>query len=475
MDTNFIGRKEELKTLLEISKSGKPEFVAVYGRRRVGKTYLIQQFFENSFAFSASGIIDGSKEEELFAFTSSLIKAGYVGQQPKSWLEAFELLKSTLEKHLIRGRCVIYIDELPCFDTPKSGFVRALGHFWNTWASLRKNVLLIVCGSATSWMINNVINDHGGLHNRVTRVIYLRQFNLSETEAYLKSQQIKWPRTMIVETYMMLGGIPYYLSLLKRKESLAQNIDRLYFSKNAELSQEYRRLYASLFRSPEPYLKIVEVLSKSKQGMTRSEIAEALNTATSGTLTKQLEDLVYCDIIRRYVTKVNGKVKNNDAYYQLVDLFTLFHLTFSKKLTTEDYWEQRLNTPTINTWQGLAFEHVCMVHISQIRHALGLDRIAVEYYSWRSRSSTPHAQVDMIIERADRLINLCEIKYTQGEYTVTGSEDLKQRNRIAAFTRETKTKCGVIPTWITPFGLASNEYSTQVTYQVTMDDLFQKS
>jgi AAA+ ATPase superfamily predicted ATPase len=474
MDANFIGRKEELRILQEISKSGKAEFVAVYGRRRVGKTYLIQQFFENDFAFSVSGIIDGSKDEELFVFTTSLIKAGYVGPLPKSWLEAFEMLKSTLEQQVNRGRCVIYIDELPCFDTAKSGFVRALGHFWNTWASLRKNVILIVCGSATSWMINNIINNHSGLHNRMTHVIYLRQFNLAETEAYFKAQQIKWPRTMIVEAYMILGGIPYYYSLLNKKESLAQNIDRLYFRKNSELSQEYRRLYASLFRSPESYLNIIEALSRNKRGMTRSELAKALNTSSSGTLTKQLEDLVYCDIIRRYVTKANGKVKTNDAYYQLVDLFTLFHLSFFKKLTTDDYWEQHLNTPSTNTWQGLAFEHVCMVHISQIRHALGLDRIAVEYYSWRSRSSTPKAQVDMIIERADRLINLCEIKYTQGKYTITANEDLKLRNRIVAFVGESKTKSGVIPTWITPFGLAENEYSSQVTYQVTMDDLFQR-
>ena len=205
--------------------------------------------------------------------------------------------------------------------------------------------------------------------------------------------------------------------------------------------------------------------------MTRGEIAEAINVSSSGTLTKQLEDLVNCDIIRCYFTKVKGKVKSNDAYYQLVDLFTLFHLTYSKKLKTDDYWEQHLNTPVTNAWQGLAFEHVCMAHISQIRHALGLDRIAVEYYSWRSKN-TPRAQVDMIIERADRLINLCEIKYTQGEYTITASEDLKVRNRILAFTQETRTKCGILTTWITPFGLASNEYASQILYQVTLNDLF---
>ena len=457
--------------LQAIKDSGEAEFVAVYGRRRVGKTYLIQQFFDNKFAFSATGIIEGTREEELFAFTSALIAVGYTGPQPKTWLEAFEGLKSVLERQPHKGRQVIYIDELPCFDTPKSGFVRALGHFWNTWAALRKDVILIVCGSATSWMIENIVNDHGGLHDRTTHTIYLRQFTLAETESYLQTKKIHWQRQMIVETYMMLGGVPYYLSLLNPQESLAQNIDRLYFHKNSELGQEYQRLYASLFKSPESYIRIVEILGKNKQGLTRGEIAEKLKISSSGTLSKQLENLEYCDIIRRYVTKIGGRLKTNEAYYQLVDLFTLFHLTFSKKLTTEDYWEQRLNTPVLNSWQGLAFEHVCMVHIRQVRHALGLDKIAVEYYSWRS-STAPRAQVDMIIERADRLVNLCEIKYTQSEYTITSNEDLKVRNRTAAFVRETKTRNGILPTWITPFGLFHNEYAVSVQYQVTLDDLF---
>ncbi|MBR4493073.1 MAG: AAA family ATPase [Bacteroidales bacterium] len=471
MDKNFIGREQEIKELQKIMDSGRAEFAALYGRRRVGKTYLIQQFFNNRFAFSTSGIIEGTREEELYAFTSALISAGYSGSQPQTWLEAFDALKSVLEKQPREGRKVIYIDELPCFDTPKSGFVRALGHFWNTWASLRNDVVLIVCGSATSWMIENIINDHGGLHNRTTRTLYLRQFTLAETEAYLKTKMIRWPRQIIVETYMMFGGIPYYLSLLNPQESLAQNIDRLYFSKNSELGQEYRRLYASLYKSPEPYIRIVEVLGKNRQGLTRSEIAGSMNVSSNGALSKQLENLEYCDIIRRYVSKVGGKPKKNDAYFQLTDLFTLFHLTFSKKLTTEDYWQQHLNTPVTNTWQGLAFEHVCMVHINQIRHALGLDRIAVEYYSWRS-SSAPKAQIDMVIERADRLINLCEIKYTQSEFVITADEDMKLRNRIAAFTRDTKTHCGILPTWITPYGLYRNEYSASVQYQAQLDDLF---
>ena len=471
MDKSFIGRQEEIRLLQKLQKTGKPEFIAVYGRRRVGKTYLIQQFFENKFAFSATGIIEGKREDQLFAFTSALVVAGYQGKTPKNWLEAFEMLKTTLEQQNHKGRCVIYIDEFPCFDTPKSGFVKALGHFWNTWASLRKNVILIVCGSATSWMVDNIIDNHGGLHDRITHSIYLRQFNLGETETYLKSRGILWPRQMIVETYMMLGGIPYYLSLLDNQESLAQNIDRLYFRKNAELSQEYSRLYASLFKSSEPYLRIVEVLGKNKQGMTRSELEEALKTPSSGSLTKQLDNLVHCDLIRRYISKVNGKPKVKDAYYQLVDFFSLFHLTFSKKNTTEDYWEQHLNTPVSNTWLGLAFERICVAHQYQIRHALGLDRIAVEFYSWRN-NTMPRSQIDLIIERADHLINLCEIKYTYSEYTITASEDKKLKTRITAFSSATKTKCGIIPTWITPHGLFQNEYAASVQYQVNLNDLF---
>ena len=471
MKKEFIGRNIEIQQLDNIMASGKAEFVAIYGRRRVGKTFLIQEYFHNDFAFSATGIIDGSRDEQFFSFTTSLIHAGYVGRQPKTWLEAFEMLKTIMEKKKVKnGRRVIYIDELPCFDTLRSGFVRALGYFWNTWASLHNDVILIVCGSATAWMVDNIIDNHGGLHDRITHSIYLQQFSLAETEAYLQSLGIHWPRHTIVETYMILGGIPYYISLFNKKESLAQNIDRIYFRKNSELALEYRRLYGSLFRQPELYLSIVEALGKSKQGLTRNEIAQALKIQSSGTLTKHLDNLVSCDIVRRYVTKVNGKPKTNDAYYQLVDLFTLFHLTFAKKLTTDDYWEQRVNTPTLNTWQGLAFEHVCLAHIKQIRHALGLDRIAVEYYSWRN--DKPKAQVDLIIERADRLVNLCEIKYTHAEYTISADDDKDMRSHVASFASRTKNKCGILPTWITPYGLADNAYSADIQYEVTMDDLF---
>ncbi len=471
MDKLFVGRELEINQLKKIESSGKAEFVAVYGRRRVGKTYLIQQYFEKRFAFETTGILDGPAEEQMFAFGSSLRRAGYDGPQPKSWLEAFECLKTVLEQWNGSGRRVIYIDELPCLDTPKSGFVRALGYFWNSWASQQKDVILIVCGSATSWMVENIINDHGGLHDRITHTIYLHQFSLADTERYLSKHGMNWPRQTVVEAYMVFGGVPYYLSLLDSQRSLAQNIDWLYFRKNAELGNEYHRLYSSLFKSPETYIRIVELLNRHKQGLSRKEIVEKLGTTSNGNLSKQLLNLENSDIIRRYSVKSNGKLKSRDSYYQLTDLFSLFHLTFSGKATSDGYWEQRVNTPATNAWQGLAFEHVCMSHIVQIRQALGLGRIAVEYYSWRSNEE-PRAQIDMVIERADRLINLCEIKFNRSEYTITADDDRSMRNKMEAFARETGSHYGILPTWITPYGLKKSMYSEGVDYQVTMDDLF---
>ena len=277
---------------------------------------------------------------------------------------------------------------------------------------------------------------------------------------------------MILDAYMMLGGVPYYLSLLDCKLSLAQNIDHIYFEDGAELSMEYQHLYMSLFKMPEQYVRIVETLAANKQGMTRNEIANALSIPSSGTLSKQLVSLVNCDIIRRYVTKARGKIKLKDTYYQLVDLFSLFHLSFANKNAFLDFWEQNAKTAAVRTWLGLAFEHVCNVHFRQIRSALGLDRIAVEYYSWRSKEP-PRAQIDMVIERADGLANICEIKYSSSPYVITAEQDMKFRNRMAAFANVVSSQLGLVPTWITTYGLFKNEYSIDVQYQVTMDDLFE--
>lgn len=470
---NCIGRKAEIELLREYYSSGRAEFLAVYGRRRIGKTFLIDEFFDRKYDFCISGVIDGERSEQVAAFMQGLRKIGYDKVVPKTWMDAFFILQEQLEPKLSSGkRCVIFIDELPCFDTVKSGFVRALGHFWNSWAQKHKQIMLIVCGSATSWMVNNLIDNHGGLHNRITREIHLAPFSLCETEQFLKAKKVMLDRLSIIQLFMAMGGIPYYLDMVKPGDSTASAIDRIFFATNGALTGEYERLFASLFRDPAPYLKIIDTLSRCRQGVTREQIIDALGTHDNGHVSEYLSNLIKCDFVRYYFVKTK-KVKKTDGLYQLIDFFVIFHNTFLKKAVNDDhFWSNNQLSSTAKTWYGLAFERICMAHINQIKHALGIDRIGTQFYSWRSKNSTQGAQIDLLIERADRIINLCEIKYSESEYVLTKSEDLKMRNRQADFIAETGTNLSVHPTMITTYGLRSNEYSGGVVSQVTMDDLF---
>lgn len=468
-----IGRQEEIRQLQSFYESGKSEFIALYGRRRIGKTFLIDEFFQYKYSFSVSGVLDGSSTEQMTAFTLALRKIGYQGNTPTTWMEAFFQLSQLLEEGLSESqRCVIFIDELPCFDTPRARFIQAFSHFWNTWGQKHPQAMLIVCGSATTWMLKNIIDSHGGLHNRITHEMHLRPFTLHETEAMLQSMQINWDRLAILQLYMVMGGVPYYLSLLHKGESVAQAIDRLYFSANANLQSEYKRLFTSLFKEPEPYLEIMRILSSSRKGITREEIVEAFGKSDNGHLSEYLQNLIKCDFIRYYFVKTK-KIKKTNGLYQLTDFFTIFHNTFlTRAINDEHYWSHNLQTPLMNTWLGLAFERVCMAHIPQIKKSLGIDRIGTEYYAWRSKESENGAQIDLLIERADRVINLCEIKYSTVPYTINKSEDMKLRIRQSDFVAETGTKYAIFPTMISTYGVRPNAYSGSIQAEVTLDDLF---
>ena len=470
----FIGRQDEIRQLKEYYSSNRAEFIAVYGRRRIGKTFLIDEFFERNFAFNISGVIDGDKSEQMAAFMQGMRSIGYDKTTPKTWMDAFFVLRQQLETKLLdKKRCVVFIDELPCFDTPKSGFVRALGHFWNSWAQKQKQIMLVVCGSATSWMVDNLIDNHGGLHNRITHEIHLAPFSLCETEQFLKTKKVVLDRLSIVQLYMAFGGVPYYLDMISAGDSAATAIDRIFFSSNGALSGEYERLFTSLFRDPAPYLKIIEALAKCRQGITREQIISALGKHDNGHISEYLGNLIKCDFVRYYFVKTR-KVKKTDGLYQLTDFFVIFHNTFlTKPVNDEHFWSNNQMSSMTKTWYGLAFERVCMAHIKQIKQALGIDRIGTQYYSWRSKNSVQGAQIDLLLERADRVINLCEIKYSESEYRLTKDEDVKLRNRQADFVAETGTNFAIHPTMITTYGLRQNEYSGGITAQVTIDDLFQ--
>lgn len=469
---NIIGREYEADLLKQYINSSKPEFIAVYGRRRVGKTYLIDQLFRKNYAFSFTGIIDGKKDTQMAALNDAFDYYGIVTQQqPQNWMEAFTELRKYLQPK-VEGteKCIMFIDELPCLDYKGSSLIEALGYFWNTWASKQNNFKLIVCGSATSWMIKNIIDSKGGLHNRITHEIHLHPFCLGEAKQFLISQNVNWDDLSYLQAYMVLGGIPYYLGLLNSKMSLAQNIDNLFFSQDRELRREFSRLFKTLFSSPEPYIEIIKILSKNAGGMTRDEIAKKLGKKDNGHLSDRLEDLKNCDFLRFYNVKVN-KISAKNGIYQLTDFYTAFYLRFVTKNSVDNhYWVNHLMSSDLNVWAGLTFEKVAMVHINQIKRKLHIDYMSCEYYSCRLSD----AQIDLVIERADSIINICEIKYSTDKYLITKAEYEKVLHRIATFTRETKSsKFAIQPIFITTKGLSEGTYSQSIAYNVTLEDLFE--
>ena len=470
---NAICRDAEIRFLESKLQSDKAEFIAVYGRRRIGKTYLIRELFSDRFSFAVSGVLNGDKSEQFQAFADALEDYGYKGDKPKNWMAAFRCLQLLLQKKLKGNKpVVVFIDEIPCLDTRNARFIPALDHFWNGWAAYQKQIKLIVCGSATSWIIGNLIDSHGGLHNRLTAELHLRQFTLLDVERYLNKRRFMWQRLEIVQAYMIFGGVPYYLSLLDPSQSLAQNIDRLLFAEDAPLRREYDRVFKSLFASPETYMRIVQLLAENKSGLTRNEISEKLSLNTGGGLSDMLAALENCDFIRCYSIR-EKKISSRLGLYQLTDFFTLFHYHFlTAHHSDEHFWVNLLDKPKQNTWFGFAFERVVMAHVPQIKKALGIAGMHTEYYSWRSKISEPKAQVDLLIERADKVINLCEIKYSDAQYIITKDEDMRYRNRIAAFKLETGTRCAIHSTFITTYGLQKGMYSSSVQHSLTIDDLF---
>lgn len=466
----IIGRKSELDLFSKYYESGRPEFIALYGRRRVGKTFIVRSFFKDKFDFFATGILEGTYEEELKSFCDSLKEYGYKGAEPGNWMEAFGALASLIMKSKRKKRCVIFLDEISCFDTAHSGFTRALGHFWNKYASLQGNTFLIVCGSATSWIIKNVLNNKGGLHNRRTHEIHLRPFNLAKTEQYFAARKAKWSRLSILQAYMVLGGVPYYLSLLDMDESLPENIDRLFFSEDAPMRNEYTRLYGSVFSNPVRYMDIIKALSTDKSGLTRKEISEIAHIDSGSGLSEMLDNLVACDFIRSYR---NGLRKNGEIY-QLMDFYTIFYHQFCANPSSDrNYWKNTLNSPLQNTWYGLAYERVCMAHIQEILTALHLDTIHTEYYSFRSKNSSPKVQIDLVIDRSDDFVDIIEIKYSRVLYEMSREEREKIERRVSRFVNETKTRKGVQTVLITTFGCEKSRNADIFQRYLTLDDLFE--
>ncbi|MDO4962037.1 MAG: ATP-binding protein [Eubacteriales bacterium] len=472
----LIGRTIEYERLNACMSEDTAQLVIVYGRRRVGKTFLINQYFNNRFAFKVTGIYGQNRKVQLQNFITELsLITGIRYKVPRDWMEAFGHLREyvgTLDRN---EKQVLFFDEMPWMDTQKSDFLPAFEWFWNGFASALDHIVLVACGSATSWMDEKLANNKGGLFNRQTCKLFLEPFNLCEAEQYLLHRNIRWSRYEITECYMIMGGIPYYLSLLKPSKSFRQNIDDLFFSNRGELWDEFEHLYRTLFSNSDSYIKVVEALSKKTNGLTREEIASQTRIPAGGDLTKILNNLSLSGFVRlsRFY---NNKKKN--ALYQLADYYTLFYFRYIKDRygKDENYWSNSVDNPARRSWAGLTFEQVCKDHISQIKRKLGITGILSDEYSWFESEDEEEgrqgAQIDLLIDRRDHVVTLCEMKYSLGEYVINKEYDMNLRNKLEAFRIATNCKKTLQLLMITTYGVKPNKYSGLLTNQITLDDLF---
>jgi len=475
----IIGREYEQSLIRNYLASDKAELIAVYGRRRVGKTYLVKSIFENEFDFSFTGMYNVTRAVHLAQFQKSLEKySGNHVKRPKDWFEAFDVLSDYLET-LPKDKIIVFLDEIPWMDTPKSNFLAAFSRFWNDRASTLQNIKLFVCGSATTWMLSKFIGDKGGIYGRVCRPIWLAPFTLGETERFLKEiKGIEMSRHQLLQAYMIMGGIPYYLDMLIKGVPLAVCVDDLFFRQGAPLRTEFDFLFRSLFKDSKIYRNIVELLATKLKGMTRQEILEALKLGEGGDLTEVLDNLVKCDFIRKYTAI--GKTER-DTMYQLTDLFSLFHMKFVADNNGQDehLWSKLSGKGQMTSWSGYAFEQVCLHHLAQIKSALSIGGVISNVHSWSCKPFTDKngtkwkgAQIDLLIDRADEVINICEIKYVSDKYEIDADYEERLRNRASLFRNVTKTKKALYHTFITTYGVSQNIHSGIVQSEVVMDQLF---
>ena len=485
--SKIIGRKQEIETLKHVCAAKEAQFIAIYGRRRIGKTHLIREFFRPraDVYFSITGLKDGSLSEQLKLLQEEIEKVFFKQTRiPEitSWREGLKLLASLLKEHHPESKgkqLVIFLDELPWLATPRSGLVQALDHVWNTELSQIPGTRLIVCGSAASWIIDHLINAKGGLHNRITRKIPLFPFDLSETFEYLQSLGMHLNRIQTLEIYMAIGGVAHYLSQIEKGLSARQNISKLCFSPPGLLRDEFNNLFRSLFDNSENHSKIIQALATRNEGLTRNEIILLTKIPSGGRLAKWLTELEQAGFIDAFVPF--GKTEKYSTY-RIVDEYVWFYFKWIKKapkhLDAENYWEKMTSSNAYQSWAGFAFEAICLKHLRQIKEELNIQNLVTRSSPWRyipakNDLQDQGAQIDLVMDRTDDAITLVEIKYSSGIFVVEKYYSRELKKKAEVFEAKTGTRKQLFMVLVTTHGLKANTWSEGlITKVVTLDALF---
>lgn len=452
-----VGRANEQKILENALEKETSQFIAMYGRRRIGKTYLIRSTFQKQIVFECSGLYKSEKEQLLENFWIKLSEqSGIISAPPKSWIKAFSQLEQYLNSLKNNQKKIIFLDEISWFDTPKAGFLGALSNFWNNFCTKRNDILLVICGSAASWIIEKVVNDKGGLHNRLNRTIKLNAFTLAETKQFFQAKKIKLSDKDLMQLYMCVGGIPFYLNEVESGKSVAQILDEFFLKENSIFQNEFDNLYAALFKNHQNHLAIIKALALKNKGLNRTEIAKKTKLPSGGGLSLVLEELEQCGFIGKYIDYQKPKA---DGLYRLLDEYTIFYLKFIQNKINQKA-QELVASQAFKVWSGFAFETVCLKHLPQIANALGISGINYNCYSFvdKGHLNSDGSQIDMVIDRADNCINILEMKFYNDTYTLTKKEAENLNRRVNSFLQKTNTKKSVFVTLLTMFGAEKNEH-----------------
>ena len=481
---NIIGRKKEQQLLRDAYNSKQAEFLAIYGRRRVGKTHLIVEFFKSKTCLFlyVVGMKEGSLVDQLRHFTQAVFSTFNPGlaladYHFRSWDDALAQLTTLMSNVQKHRKIILFFDELPWLSTPRSKMLQALEYYWNRHWSHDKRLKLVVCGSAASWMLSKIINNKGGLHNRITRTIRLEPFTLTEAKNYLHHLGIRYSNHQTLEIYMAIGGIPHYLRLLKSGLSPAQNINAVCFQSDGKLKEEFRQLFASLFEESTGHEELIQLIAAKRKGLSRSEIAKVAKLSKDGgRLTTRLKELEEAGFI---IGHIPWK-QEHGVYYKVIDEYTLFYLAWIKpivnKKISRNYWQSCAGSPAYYAWAGLSFEAVCEKHIDAIRKALSIPDDSVAY-SWRhlpqKGAEEDGAQIDLLFDRKDRIVTICEIKYTEKPFVIDKDYAKRLLTKVNVYRKQTHCKKEIFIAFVSASGLKPSLYSVDmVTNEASLEDLF---
>ncbi len=480
-----IGRKAEIQTLDSVWKSRAPELVALYGRRRIGKTYLVRQVLGKRGLFiEATGIKNASMRVQIANFTkiiSDVFAGGLPLEAPSSWSNALALLTRELKKLPKSKKAILFLDELPWMATRRSGLIQALDYYWNTQWSRIPNLKVILCGSAASWILDNLVNAKGGLHNRLTRIIHLAPFDLRETKLFLEARGVKMKERQIVDVFLVTGGVPYYLEQIRRSRSAVQNIDALCFRPSGILYSEFPRIFRALFEQAETNLRIVKEIARYRYGLDRNRLLAALKMKSGGSFNKRIAELEAAGFIRAF--RPYGKA-TRDTSYRVIDEYSLFYLRWIEPEIhsgfefSRAHWKKVTNSPAWFSWAGYAFEDLCLKHTQQICNALEIGEIRSRAAVWRhvpkKGKSDQGAQIDLLFDRDDDTITICAIKYSTAPFVIDKSYAEVLMKKVRVFEEKTRTKKQLLIAMITAGGLKPNLWAKElIDHHIDLTDLFQ--